>query len=268
LKIFAIDTTGLTAGAAIVDETRVIGAFSVNHGMNHSQTLAPMMDQMLKILGVSLDEMDYIGCASGPGSFTGLRIGAATAKALAYALNKPIVGVPTLDALAYNIFDADSVIAPILDARRSQVYTAFYEWGGGVRPMLARLTDYFAEDIDAVVQKAGGYQRKIIFLGDGATALQDKIESAADQLALDFAFAPASLNWQNAASVGSLGLRLAQAGKTVTSENFRPFYLRRSQAEREREQRETGQAADGACSAALSNMGEQLENDRNFTNEG
>jgi tRNA threonylcarbamoyladenosine biosynthesis protein TsaB len=233
LKILAIDTSGLPASVSVVEENRVIGEFHVQNFQKHARTLMPMIDQLLTMLDMDISQIDLIGCASGPGSFTGLRIGAATAKALAYAADIPIAPVPTLDALAYNIFNTDSLIAPIMDARRSQVYAAFYQWRTGDLDGfgLTRLTEYWAADIAEIIQRAAAYKRSVIFLGDGVPVYQDVIRKADN---CRFAFAPAHLNWQRAASVGSLGLRLAKEGRTVRSEHFTLFYLRQSQAERER----------------------------------
>lgn len=131
MKILALDTTGQVASVALADEEKLIGEYTINYKMTHSQTIMPMVDAVVKMTDFDLSTVDYIACSQGPGSFTGLRIGAATAKGLALGLNKKIVPVPTLDALAYNIFETDKIICPIMDARRSQVYTALYQWEDG-----------------------------------------------------------------------------------------------------------------------------------------
>ncbi|MDR1537765.1 MAG: tRNA (adenosine(37)-N6)-threonylcarbamoyltransferase complex dimerization subunit type 1 TsaB [Clostridiales bacterium] len=237
MKILAIESSGLTAGVAVVDELRVIGEFSANHKLSHSQTLMPMIDMLLALIEMSLEEMDAIACSSGPGSFTGLRIGASTAKALAYAANKPIAPVPTIDALAYNVFDAYSLIAPVMDARRSQVYTSVYEWASpesaASQPRLARLSEYAAESVAEAVDKCAGYGRKVIFAGDGAVSLKEEIKAASEKSGLDYSFAPCAQTWQRAASVGFLGIQAFREDATLDSDSFKPFYLRQSQAERE-----------------------------------
>ena len=126
MNILAIDTTGLVASVALVNEDKTIGEFTTNYKKTHSQTIMPMIEILVKMLEVDLDTVDYIACACGPGSFTGLRIGAATAKGLAHGLGKQIIAVPTLDALAYNMMESNNLIVPIMDARRNQVYSALY----------------------------------------------------------------------------------------------------------------------------------------------
>jgi tRNA threonylcarbamoyladenosine biosynthesis protein TsaB len=210
---------------------KVLAEMYLNVEQNHSVTLMPMIDQLLNLSGVKLRDIGCIACASGPGSFTGLRIGAAAAKALAFAGDMRIAPVPTLDALAYNAFDTNSIIAPLMDARRGQVYTAFYEWREEV---LVRLTDYQALDISETAARLAQYQKPVTFLGDGASVYREAILS---DTALTAAFVPANLNLQHASAVACLGFAKVLYGKTVSSGEFAPFYLRLSQAERERLER-------------------------------
>jgi len=233
MKILAIDTTGQTASAAIAEGDKLIAEFTLNYKLTHSQTIMPMIAEICEKSETSPKEVDYIACASGPGSFTGLRIGAATAKGLALALGKEIVPVPTLDALAYNVFETDKIICPIMDARRSQVYTAFYRWDNG---KLCRLTEMMAISIDEAIQLAEGYGQKVIFLGDGVPVHQEKLS-----LYSNFIYAPAHCSLQRAASVAALAMVFAREGKAVVSNAFEPIYLRKSQAEREREERLQGE---------------------------
>ena len=121
MKILAIDSSGLVASAAILTEENLIAEYTVNYKKTHSQTLLPMIDEIVRMAEVDLKEIDAIALAEGPGSFTGLRIGSSTAKGLGLALGKPIIGVSTLKALAYNLFGTDSLICPMMDARRGQV---------------------------------------------------------------------------------------------------------------------------------------------------
>lgn len=233
MKILAIDTTGQTATAAIAQGDKLIAEFTLNYKLTHSQTIMPMVAEICEKSETKPTDVDYIACASGPGSFTGLRIGAATAKGLALALEKTIVPVPTLDALAYNVFETDKIICPIMDARRSQVYTAFYRWDNG---MLCRLTEMMAISIDEVVQMAEGYGQKVIFLGDGVPVHRERLSCNPN-----FIFAPAHCSLQRAASVAALAMVLAREGKAVAGNAFEPIYLRKSQAEREREERLQGE---------------------------
>lgn len=227
MKILSIDSTGLVASCALVNEDKTIAEFTTNYKKTHSQTLMPMIEAMCNLVELNLKEIDYIACASGPGSFTGLRIGAATAKGLAHGLNKKIIPVPTLDALAYNIPECSSLVIPIMDARRNQVYTALYKTSGG----LERLTEYTACDIEQLLSMVNERGESAIFLGDGVPVFKDRIIAANSS----YIFAPASCNMQRAASVGALAFERLDCA--VDCDNFEIIYLRKSQAEREREER-------------------------------
>lgn len=238
MRILALDSSGLTASTAIVEwqgsEAVTVAEYTVNYKKTHSQTLLPMLDEIVRMTELDMEELDGIAVAAGPGSFTGLRIGSATAKGLGLALGKPLIHIPTLEGLAYNLWGADRVICPILDARRGQVYTGIYEFRGGE---LAVLEDQTAVSIEELGEKLKSLGRPVIFLGDGVPvhrqALQERIMAGCD-----IAFAPANMNRQRAASVGSLAIQYYQKGKTETAAEHKPDYLRASQAERERAERE------------------------------
>lgn len=229
MKILGIDTTGQTASAALLEDDRLIAEFTLNYKLTHSQTIMPMIAEIIEKSETDKASIDCIACAAGPGSFTGLRIGAATAKGFALALDKPIVAVPTLDALAYNVFESGKIICPIMDARRNQVYAAFYMWENG---RLLRLTDHMAESIERIIEIAEMLEQEVIFLGDGVPVHRARLEGNED-----FLFAPAHCNLQRAASVAALGRILAEEGMAKPGEELELIYLRKSQAEREREER-------------------------------
>lgn len=229
MKILGIDTTGQTASAALVEDDKLIAEFTLNYKLTHSQTIMPMIADIIERTETDKSTIDCIACASGPGSFTGLRIGAATAKGFALALDKPLVAVPTLDALAYNVFETNKFICPIMDARRNQVYAAFYMWENG---KLIRLTDHMAESIDRIIEIAEMFESEVIFLGDGVPVHREKLAQNPD-----FLFAPAYCNMQRAATVAALGRILAEEGMAKPGDQFELIYLRKSQAEREREER-------------------------------
>ena len=128
MKILALDSSGIVASVAVVEDDTLLAEYTVNYKKTHSQTLLPMLDEIVKMTELELESIDAIAVAAGPGSFTGLRIGSATAKGLGLALKKPLVAVPTVDALAYNLYDAQGLICPIMDARRKQVYTGIYRF--------------------------------------------------------------------------------------------------------------------------------------------
>lgn len=128
MKILALDSSGMTASVAIVEDNIVIGEYNVTYKKTHSQTLLPMLDEVVKMTETDLKQIDAIAISSGPGSFTGLRIGSATAKGLAQGLELPVIEVPTLEAMAYQLFGTECLICPMMDARRNQAFTGLYEW--------------------------------------------------------------------------------------------------------------------------------------------
>lgn len=224
MKILAIESSAIAASVAITEDNKLLSCYTVNNGLTHSETLMPMIDTILKATETNINTVQYIACVSGPGSFTGLRIGAATAKGLALGLDKKIVPVPTLDALAYNVYDANSIICPIMDARRNQAYFAFYSWVNGE---FERISDYYCETFDVLLNMAKDFESDIIFVGDGLNVFKDKI------IENGYKVAPPNCNLQNAASVASLALELIKEGNYIDSSEFEPFYVRKPQAERE-----------------------------------
>ena len=132
MRVLGIESSSLVASVALVTDDILTGEYTANFKKTHSQTLLPMLDELAKLLELDLNTVDAIAVAGGPGSFTGLRIGAATAKGLGLALKKPLIHVPTVDALAYNMWGASGLICPIMDARRRQVYTGLYQMEQGL----------------------------------------------------------------------------------------------------------------------------------------
>ena len=244
MRVLAIDSSGLTATVAIVDETETIAEYTVNYKKTHSQTLLPMIDEMVKMTETDLNTIDAIAVAGGPGSFTGLRIGSATAKGLGLALGKPLIHVPTVDGLAYNVYGCEDLICPIMDARRNQVYTGIYTFSkkagekeetNEVDPVFQVIRMQMAIAVDELIQRLNNYGRAVVFLGDGVPVYAQKL---AQGLKVPYSFAPAYMNRQRAAVVGALGIKYYKAGKYESAAEHRPDYLRMSQAERERAERE------------------------------
>lgn len=254
MKILAIDTSGLVASVALVEDDVLRAEFTTNDKKTHSQTLLPMLDQLRQMTSLELDTVDAIAIASGPGSFTGLRIGSATAKGLGLALGKPLVEVPTLEGLAYNLYGSDRLVCPMMDARRNQVYTGLYEFvpgerggedsarvrncpedggGPGMRLGLHVLRDQCAVDVKEIVEACNSLDREVIFLGDGVPVYLEQIR---EYCKVPCCLAPAHLSRQRAASVAALGAVYAAGGRLVSAKEHRPIYLRKSQAEREREE--------------------------------
>ena len=234
MRALGIDSSGMVASVAVVEDTQMLAEYTINYKKTHSQTLLPMLDEIAKMTELDLNTIDAIAVAAGPGSFTGLRIGSATAKGLGLALKKPLVAVPTVEGLAYNLYDTQGLICPIMDARRNQVYTGIYQMDGD---KLQGLEAQMAVGIDELAKKLCTYGKPVIFLGDGVPVHKDRLEKElmTDQ---DIAFAPAHMNQQRAATVGMLGIQYYKEGKTETAMEHKPDYLRVSQAEREREERQ------------------------------
>ena len=232
MKILALDSSGLVASVAVVEDNQLLAEYTVNYKKTHSQTLLPMLDEIAKMIELDLETIDAIAVAAGPGSFTGLRIGSATAKGLGLALKKPLIPVPTVDALAYNLYDSTGVICPMMDARRGQVYTGIYTFVNGEMQVIQEQCAISVEELAGrLKEECEKYGKKVVLLGDGVPVYREKVQEILQE---QCEFAPASCNRQRAACVAVLGQSLAAAGKTVSSDDFAPEYLRMSQAERER----------------------------------
>ena len=242
-KILALDSSGLVASVAVVEgnsrSSSLLAEYTVNYKKTHSQTLLPMLDEIVKMIELDLETVDAIAVAAGPGSFTGLRIGSATAKGLGLALGKPLVAVPTVDALAYNLYGTERIICPLMDARRNQVYTGIYEFRND---KLETIEPQMAVSIQEIAEKLCDLKRDVVFLGDGvpvygqrlAGELMNRLTAAGKH----FSFAPAHLNKQRAGAVGTLALCYLEEGRAETAAEHQPEYLRLSQAERERAEQE------------------------------
>lgn len=236
MKILGLDSSGLVASAAIVENDILLAEYTTNYKKTHSQTLLPMLEEIRGMIELDLASIDAIAIAAGPGSFTGLRIGAATAKGLGLALNKPLVEVPTLEGLAYNLCGCSRLVCPLMDARRNQVYTGIYEFQKeGQHYELHIIEEQCAVDITVIIDKLNALGREVVFLGDGVPVYREVI---AQQLTVPYSFAPANNNRQRAASVAALGAMYYEKGKMVTAAAHQPEYLRKSQAEREQEEKE------------------------------
>ena len=232
MKILGIDSSGLVATVAIQSDDILVGEYTIHNKKTHSQTLLPMIQDMLRMAEVPVEELDAIAVAAGPGSFTGLRIGAATAKGLGQALNIPLVAVPSLEGLAYNLAGADALVCPIMDARRNQAYYGIYDVSGEMPVVVA---EQDAAPIDTVLQKVRETGREIIFVGDGVPVFANRI---AEEEGLAYRLGADNVRYQKASSVAALGRKYMEQGKGMPAERFAPIYLRLSQAERERMEKE------------------------------
>lgn len=230
MKILGIDSSGLVASAAIADEKNIIAEFTVNNKQTHSQTLLPMIEKVVDMSGIELEQIDAIAIAAGPGSFTGLRIGSATAKGIGLALKKPVVSVPTLEGLAYRVSVFDGIICPIMDARRNQVYTGIYKMDKG---NLVCLSEQKAVDIHEIMEELEKYDEKVIFLGDGVEVQRETIEK---EFKKNIVLHPIHLSKQSAAAVAVLGDIYFNQGKAEDAAEHKPIYLRNPR-QREKEKK-------------------------------
>ena len=212
MKLLGLDSSGLVASVAVVADDDLLGEYTVNYKKTHSDTENAI--------------------AGGPGSFTGLRIGSATAKGLGLALDKPIVSVPTVEALAYNLVGHRDIVCPLMDARRDQTYTGLYRFSGNA---LTVLREQCAIGIEEIVSELNQRGETVVFLGDGVLVFREYLK---EKLCVPYSFAPAHLNKQRAGAVAARGLCYLKEGRIETAEQHKPEYLRLSQAERERSERQ------------------------------
>lgn len=231
MKLLAIDSSSLVASAAVVTEDAVLAEYSLNYKKTHSQTLLPMIDEMTAMLELDLHTLDAIAVAAGPGSFTGLRIGAATAKGLGLALDKPLISVPTIDAMAYQLYGVQGVICPIMDARRQQVYTGIYAYKN---EQFVVIEKQMAVSVQELAEKLNALGKPVTLLGDGVPVSGALLQSL---LTVPCTFAPAFAARQRAGALGMLAVQYYLDGKCESAAAHKPEYLRVSQAERERMER-------------------------------
>ncbi len=226
MKILAIESSSMVASVAIVSEDVLLAEYTVNHKKTHSQTLLSMIDEIVTMSELDLNDIDAIAVSGGPGSFTGLRIGSSTGKGLGLALDKPMIHIPTMDAMAYNFAGTDRLICPMMDARRRQVYYGIYESNQEIKAV----DEQNICIIDDVIARINEIGREVIFLGDGVPVNEEYIR---ENVKVPYVIAPAHLNRNKASSVGALALEYYKAGKIEHAREHLPNYLRASQAERE-----------------------------------
>lgn len=231
MKILGIDTSGSALSVAVTDGSKLRAEYWIDRGLTHSQQLMPLTDRLLYDLNLTVEDMDAFACAKGPGSFTGLRIGVATVKALGFAMKKPVVGINTLEALCYNMPGAEGVLCPMLDARHEQVFTAAYRWHG---ERLETLLPPQALPVSDIMAALKPYGERVWTLGDGALTYDAIVREVLGTAA---ATPPASLRMPRASSVAWAAACALAAGKPADGKDLKPEYLRKSQAEQEKERR-------------------------------
>ena len=226
MLILAFESSAKAASAALVKDGKLISQYSQCSGLTHSRTLLPMGEDMLKNAELKLSDVDMIAVAHGPGSFTGIRIGVSMVKGLAWAGDKPCVGVSTLEALAWHGLAAGGYVCPVMDARRSQVYNAIFRIESG-RPV--RVTEDRPIALEELAAEIRDLNAPMFLVGDGAELTEKYLKAQG----LECAVAPENLRWQSA-----WGVAMAAADKEPgTADSLLPVYLRLSQAERERNER-------------------------------
>ena len=230
MRILALETSAKSVSCAVVEDGAVLARSFQCTGLTHSRTLLPMVDTMLQNAELLLESVDLYAVAAGPGSFTGLRIGVSALKGLAWAADKPCVGVSTLYAMAQNLAHTDVLLVCAMDARRNQVYNALFEAKGGV---LTRLCDDRAIGLDELAAELQSDARKKLVLGDGALLAYEHLT----QSGVGCTLAPAALRYQDAVGVALAAEEAARRGEAVSAQELAIAYLRVSQAERERKAR-------------------------------
>lgn len=229
--VLGIDSSSPVASAAVVSDEILRAEYSLNLKKTHSEILLPMIDEVLRRSGIDAGMLDGVAVSGGPGSFTGLRIGSATAMGLAEGLGIPIINIPTLEALAFNVYCSDRLICPMMDARRLEVYAAAYRPENG---LLRAVISPEALPVSDFARQLNELGESVLFLGDGVPVAAETLEG---MLKIDHKFTPLNNDRQRAGSVAALGIRYLSLGMVESPDEHRPVYLRKSQAERERDER-------------------------------
>lgn len=240
MKILGLDCSGRSVGVAVVEDGLLLGESAVYHRKQHSASLLPLMEELMRQIPLDLDAIDALALTKGPGSYTGIRISAVTAKGLGMVLDKPLVPMSTVEALAYNLWGCAYDICPLMDARREQTYTGVYRFCG---EEMTEVVPTCAVTIEQIVDRLNDSGRDVVFLGDGVPVFSDYIR---EHCRVPYHFAPAHANRQRAGSVAAYGEQLYRQGCCVSSKEFLPDYYRMSQAERERMEAQKA-AGEDAC---------------------
>lgn len=231
MKVLAVDTSSIVASVALLDEDKLLGEYTINHKRTHSETILPMIKELLDSCEVSTKEVDVFAASIGPGSFTGLRIGVATIKALAHTVDKPVVGIKSIESMAYNLYGCNNLIVPMMDARRNRVYTGMYKWKDDKFEVIK---DQDVIDVDELLEELHSKNESIMFSGDGCKVYKDKIiEKLGDKAIL----VPSYENMAKASSIAQMALEKAKNNEVESYFDLVPDYLRKSQAEREYEKK-------------------------------
>jgi len=224
--VLGIESSSPIASVALVSEQKLWGEMTLNIGLTHSEQLLPLIDDLLHQVKIDISEVEGIAVSGGPGSFTGLRIGMATAKGLAQGLHKPLVSIPTLLALAFQQAGRWGLVAPVLNARKAEVYTALFRFNG---ENYQQMEDYQAINPQLWAEKLAEYGEPILFTGDGVTTYEEIWQKLLGEKAV---FVPEVFRLARGASVAELGLRRLLKGEEDELFTLKPMYIRSSEAER------------------------------------
>ena len=227
MRILALETSAKSVSVAVTENGTLLAQAYQDRGLTHSVTLMPLLDGMLKTAGLTLDDMDIIAVAQGPGSFTGIRIGVSAAKGLAWAKALPCCGVSTLEAMAYGVTDFEGIVVGAMDARRQQVYNALFRTENG---RVTRLCADRAVAMELVAEELAAIPEPKLIVGDGAVLLYDFLQ----KVGIGCRLSSPLHRQQSAAGVALAAEHLAAQGLTCSAQELQPVYLRLSQAERER----------------------------------
>jgi len=230
LKILALDTSTMMATCAVLHDNQLLGEYSLNQEESHSEKLVPMIKEMLDSLNLNISDIDLYAVAIGPGSFTGLRIGVATIKAFAHLFNKPVVGISTLEGLAFNL-PYNKIVVPMIDARRNRVYTGIYTWENSEMKTIKKAD---VIDIDELLKELDNSYDEIVVNGLGSNVYEKVIK---DKLGEKVRFSTIGQNFCKATSIGELGLIKYRNGHFDNYYTIVPEYLRETQAQRELNER-------------------------------
>lgn len=229
MRILSFETSAKAASVALLQDGILLGEYIQNSGQTHSRTVMQMAEDLLKNCDLTASDVDAVACASGPGSFTGVRIGLAAAKGFAWGREIPLIGVSTLEAMARNVAMAEGVYCAAMDARRNQVYTALFELKNGV---FSRLVEDSAISIAELSEQMKGLKQTIYLVGDGAALCYRMLEDVSGLVLL-----PEHLRMQRAAGSALVAWEQLQIGALTPAKDITPNYLRLSQAERERQKK-------------------------------
>lgn len=234
MNLLAIDSSSIVATVAVLTQEKLLAEYIVNNKKNHSEKLMQVLDRVLVDADVTVDDIDVIAVSKGPGSFTGIRIGMACAQGLAHATGKPLIGVNTLDGLAYNMMNSQGLLCSMINAQRQELYTSLYQWRDGE---LVRLWDYELIAAEQLAERLLQLKQKVYILGDGVDILLPVLDKCRD-----ITPAPQTMLMPKASSIAMAALKQFAAGKAENCFSIRPFYIRRSNAEEKWEELHGGKS--------------------------